>query len=383
MSGRLAVDRITTAGDLHALRGEWEALLRDCPGHALAVTPTWMLNWWDVYGAGRELCVLTARHEGRLVGIAPLLLRTVRHRGMLPFRRVEFLAAGEAQEHLVDSDYLDFIVHPAWEETATRQLCGALFEGLRERWDEIHLAHLPGESPRLPRVAAAAAQAGMKCEEAERRPGVFLTLPATWEELLAGLKSERRKQLGRRRRRLAEAGRVDFSWEVTPETFEARWAAVVELHQRRWQAAGSAGCFASEKFTAFHRRVAAELLPRGGLRLAILSLDGRPLACDYYFAYDGRIYAYQAGYDPELAPPLSAGTLCISYGIEAAIREGFREYDLLKNVHSYKADWSSERRDQVTLRVAQAGAREHLRATLETGIRLTRPFRRRLAGGPV
>src|SRR5204863_8566434 len=155
-----------------------------------------------------------------------------------------------------------------------------------------------------------------------------------------------------------------------------------DLHQRRWAGDPRQGCFSSERFTAFHRRVAGALLPRGGIRFAVIELDGRPLACDYYYTYEGRVYAYQAGIDPDVGYRLSAGTIGISYGIEAAIREGFREYDFLKGVHPYKADWSDERRDQVTLRVAVPGPREAFRSALEAGIARTRPLRKALARRP-
>jgi len=380
VSQAVRIERISSGEALKALRPEWDALLGACPGHALAVTPLWMGSWWEVYGSGRELCLLTAREPGgRLVGVAPLHLGETRHRGMLPFRRLQLLGAGEPQSDLIDSDYLDFIVDPQWEPLVTQRFGVYLFGQLRDSWDELILAHVPAESPRLGLLADAAGGAGLKCEEAERRAGVRIPLPETWEALLAQLDRERRKSLLRRRRRFAEAGTVAFDWDVTPANFEERWRALVDLHQRRWQALGRPGCFSSDRFVQFHRRVASELAPRGGLKIGLLRLDGRPIAGDYYYVYDGRVYAYQAGLDPEEGPRLSAGTVCISFGIETAIGAGLREYDFLKNVHSYKADWSPERREQVTLRVARPGAREQLRTTLESGIRLVRPLRRRLA----
>jgi len=374
------IERISTPAGLWTLRPEWEALLGTCPGHALAVTPLWMGTWWEVYGAGRELCTLTARDmRGTLVGIAPLHLSEARHRGMLPFRRLQLLGVGEPQADLIDSDYLDFIVDPAWEPLVTERFSAYLFEERAVAWDDLLLSGLPAESPRLSILAKAAERAGLGSGELERHSGVTITLPDSWEAMLARLGSDRRKSVLRRRRRFAEAGAMQFEWDVTPANFEERWQTVVDLHRRRWQAVGRPGCFSSARFVHFHRRVAGELLARGGIKIAVLSLDGKPIACDYYYLYDGRVYAYQAGLDPEPGLQLSAGTVCIGLGIEAAIRAGFREYDFLKNVQTYKAEWSPERRDQVLLRIARPGAREQLRATLETGIRLVRPLRQRLA----
>jgi CelD/BcsL family acetyltransferase involved in cellulose biosynthesis len=376
----LVVESIDSADRLRDLRPAWEGLLAHCPGHALGVTPLWLGTWWELFGAGRELRILAARSPaGELVGLAPLLRRRVRHRGLVPFRRFELLGAGEPQPHHIGSDYLDFITHGEWEPAATRALCAELFRRGADEWDEALFCHLPGDSPRVGAIEDQARGAGLHCERLEVRSGVTIPLPETWEALLRSLSSDRRKQLLRRRRRLAEAGTVGFSWEVTAASFEAQWATVVDLHQRRWAAAGRPGCFSSPQFTAFHRQVAQALLPVGGVRLAILTLDGRPLACDFYYLYQDRVYAYQAGLDPQDGFRLSAGTLCISYGIEAAISAGLGEYDFLKGVHSYKADWSSVRREQVTLRVSKPGLREAARSALEAGVRATRPLRRRLS----
>src|SRR5688500_7190745 len=94
-SRSLTLQRISTSAELAALRREWEGLLERVPGHSLSVTPLWMGTWWELYGDGRALCVVTARApDGRLVGLAPMLQRRLRHRGLLPLRRLEFLATG-------------------------------------------------------------------------------------------------------------------------------------------------------------------------------------------------------------------------------------------------------------------------------------------------
>ena len=73
---------------------------------------------------------------------------------------------------------------------------------------------------------------------------------------------------------------------------------LIDLHQRRWQALGQSGCFASARFTAFHRDVAAALLAEGRLALWWLEVDGQPVAAEYHLTGDGVVYAYQGGIEP-------------------------------------------------------------------------------------
>ena len=81
----------------------------------------------------------------------------------------------------------------------------------------------------------------------------------------------------------------------------------IELHQRRQRMLGRPGCFASPRFTDFHRDVAARMLAAGQLQLHTLWIDGRPAAAEYQFVGDGVVYAYQSGIDPTRLD-LAAGT---------------------------------------------------------------------------
>ena len=75
---------------------------------------------------------------------------------------------------------------------------------------------------------------------------------------------------------------------------------LVDLHQRRRQALGEPGCFASPRFLGFFRDVVPELLRRGQVQLYWLELDGKPAAAEYHLAGGGVLYVYQAGVDPDL-----------------------------------------------------------------------------------
>src|SRR5918997_5263344 len=57
-----------------ALEEEWEDLLRQCPHATPFQSWAWLYSWWEHYGEGYELRLITVRHEGLLVGIIPLML---------------------------------------------------------------------------------------------------------------------------------------------------------------------------------------------------------------------------------------------------------------------------------------------------------------------
>ena len=113
---------VTDPAEAERLRPAWTDLLGRSGRPELAASPDWMLIWWGVYGPtqGRRLRLALFHDAGRLVGLAPLLRRTHWHRGVLPFRRLEFLASGEREGHGICSNHLNVIAERGAEEAVAR-----------------------------------------------------------------------------------------------------------------------------------------------------------------------------------------------------------------------------------------------------------------------
>src|SRR5262249_55953127 len=100
------------------LRPAWADLARRSERDELTLSPDWLLTWWGVYGSlhGRRLRLGLFHEAGRLVGLAPLLSRRHWYLGGLPFRRLEFLASGEPDEHGIYSNHLSLLAERGAEE---------------------------------------------------------------------------------------------------------------------------------------------------------------------------------------------------------------------------------------------------------------------------
>jgi CelD/BcsL family acetyltransferase involved in cellulose biosynthesis len=203
-----------------------------------------------------------------------------------------------------------------------------------------------------------------------------VNLPKSWEEYLERFSSKSRYNLRRERRLLEEGGEVRFRWTRDAAEFRALWPTLVDLHQRRWRAEGKPGCFDSPQFTAFHERLGGEWAADGRARLAVLSINGKPVTMRYQFVHDGVVYDYQSGQDPDFKAQLSPGNVLVGYCIEAAIAEGLKVYDFLKGLRPYKQSWSKEVRHQLTLRLVRPGLREWARAGMERAVGWAKRWRR-------
>ncbi|HLG14441.1 MAG TPA: GNAT family N-acetyltransferase [Blastocatellia bacterium] len=371
------VEKITTREGFAALEQEWNALLQQSASNSLTLTWEWLATWWEVFGEDRELCILVAREADQVIGIAPLARRTVQHYGVLPFRRLEFLASGEDEADEICSEYLDFILRRGHEVRALE----ALFAHLQadDDWDEFLLTDIAEESPNLPLAQQLVKAGGAAWQVARTQTGIFKPLPAGYEAFLAGISSGYRQKI-RRDTRAAIANGVEFvivsgaqraedscSLDVgiptrmvtTVEGFNENFETLIRLHQERWTSRGERGVFASSKFARFHRLVGPRLLAKGWVELYLLVSDRRPIAALYDFIYGNKMYYYQSGLASDQQAIHSPGILIRGLAIKRAIGLGLAECDFLKGrIEGYKAGWRGEIRNILQVRIARAHSKE-------------------------
>ena len=377
----LAREVVTDAAGAERLRPEWTDLLRRSGRVELTLSPDWMLTWWRVYGPtqGRRLRLALFRDGGRLVGLAPLLRRTHWHRGVVPFRRLEFLASGERDGHGLCSNHLNVIAERGAEETVARSLAAAVTAGTLGGWDELVLPMMDGDGPMPALLTAAFGDAGLPCEVVETARAPYITLPATWDDYLKGLSCTHRRQITRGLRAFDEwAGGTARLERVTDLAGLAEGQRILTaLHHARWEG-GQSGVFRSPPFIEFHDLMMRHLLERGSLELTWLRVRGEPVAALYGMAWGDKAMAYQTGRRPDVPANVRLGGVILAYAIRAAIEAGRREFDLLADEAPYKMQLTTTVRPLVQVRVVRAAVREALRRRMESGVAALRPLRRLL-----
>ncbi|MBI3649762.1 MAG: GNAT family N-acetyltransferase [Acidobacteria bacterium] len=355
----MRIEKVTTREGFQALQPIWNALLEQSASNALSLTYEWLSTWWDVFHQGRELYLLVARDENEVIGIAPLLKRTVQHYGVLPFRRLEFLASGEDEADEICSDYLDFILRRGRESEALDLMLRYLYENDAD-WDEILFTDMCGESANLPLIKAFCEDYEINLRQVRDEMAIFLPLPNSFAEVMQNVGGHFRRRIRQDRKAFANYGGAVRVIKKADE-FAAGFTALVDLHQGRWTARGNTGVFSSEKFLRFHRRFAQQAMEKDWLRLYLALKDGKPIAATYNFVYKKKVFYYQSGFQLANSGLLSPGVFIQSHSIEDAIREGLTEFDFLKGrPDSYKFKWKPETRSLVQMRLAQSHTKEAL-----------------------
>jgi hypothetical protein len=336
-----------------------------------------LLTWWNVFGEGRTLRAALFSEGARLAGLALLCSRQHRHRGAIPFRRLELVGSGEPEADEICSEYIGPIAERGAEAAVARALAESLFAGQLGEWDELILPAMDGELALPGLLAEALERRGIAVESTVTARAPHIPLPKTWPDYLAALPGSRRYAVQRALRDFDRFAGADAKFHVAQTDDDlARGRAILQkLHGERWE--GTGGVFASPRFCAFHDAVMPLLLRAGALELWWLEVRGEPLAALYNIVWNGKVQYYQSGRRMQLPKSVRPGLVLHAHAIRHAIEAGRREYDFLAGEPAWKLQLALATRPIVELRAARPGWRETARGLAERGLAWARRLRKR------
>jgi CelD/BcsL family acetyltransferase involved in cellulose biosynthesis len=330
----MIVERIQTAEGFAGLRKEWNSLLALSTSSCVFLTHEWLFTWWEHLSSGRTLSILTARSEGRLVGILPVALRQRQYSRMMP-RSLEFIGSG-----MIGSDYLDAIVMPGFEQEVICRFA----EYLDRMGVVVHFSAVRRESSIVAELATQLRKQGWNVADAEINVCPFVDFRGqTWETYLSSLGSSQRYNFNRRLKQLYKNFNFNLQIVDSPEAAQSALEDVINLHRKRWTSREPSEAFQDNPTVAFHREFVKLAATRGWLRILVGRIDGAPVAALYGLRYGKTFYFYQSGFDPAWGRQ-SVGLVMMGLAIQSAINEGAMEYDLLHGQEEYKFHWTRQTR---------------------------------------
>jgi len=330
----ISVEILKGAAALDAIPEEWERLVGDSFTAAFS-NPGWHLAWVDAFPQQR-IAVVTARDEGRLVGILPLARFRTDARGLY-FTEVAPLARG---------DYLPPVVAPEYVATALPAMLDAAFAHFGRRgvfwWPNI-----PVTDPSVP-VLREYFQAHKMPFVEDREVAPRLRLDgcdfAAAEKMWS---SSHRIDVRRQRKRLAEKGPVSL-WQ--PATYAEADAALTEffkVHDDKWLAQGFPGRFQDPKQQQHFRAIFKRLWGRG-LLFSTVRCGDVDVSYGVAFFAGGWVQWYRPSYRSEFHN-FSPSKIHIALLVEEACRLHWQGIDFLLGEEPYNNLWSNEKMEVVSI----------------------------------
>lgn len=299
-----------------SLEKPWQELLPACATKNIFLTPQWQKAWWQEFGGGKELLLLSLRRDGELVAIAPLMRQG---------EMISFIGDNDV------CDYMDFIVCQG-RQRASLALILDYLEFIN--WHSLDLHSLLPSSIAFSYFTPLARERGHLVEITREDVSPQVILPKSWEEYLSHLARKDRHELRRKLRRLS---RVKSAHYYTVEDRERLSQDLEDFFRLFKLSDGEKGEFMTSQMRGFFKAMASSLAEKGYLRLSFLELDGVRAASAICFDYENELYLYNSGYDPAYAS-LAVGLLLKVFCLREGILKGRRRFDFLRGAEGYKYD---------------------------------------------
>jgi CelD/BcsL family acetyltransferase involved in cellulose biosynthesis len=328
-----SLDLVSDSSAFARLEGEWnDAVERAGIPHPF-LRHEWVSAWWEAFGAGRRLHILTVRRSGSIVAIAPLVFERSYMYG-LPVRRLRLL-------HNDHTPRADVIV--ADRSDATYR---ALWQGILEsssRWDVLQLNQLVSDSTSAAMFTKFASAEGRLTGVWKSGAAPYAVLPATWDIYMTGLGSKFRQNLRNRFKRLSQIGDPTFEVLSDPSEIKSSCDDAERLEPSGWKHSEGTAIACNPGVRRFYSLLAERASECRWLRLLFLSVNGRRIAASFAAIYDRRLFLLKTGYDPEFAQ-CSPFKLLTSFAVRHAFESGLTELDFLGDTEPWKLEWTNTTR---------------------------------------
>ncbi len=190
-----------------------------------------------------------------------------------------------------------------------------------------------------------------------------------FEAYIAARDSKVRHTLERKSKKLRASGSLEIVTE--PADVERGMDAWDAIYGRSWKQ--------PEPYPDFVRGWARRCARRGWLRLGIASVEGKPIAAQFWFTMARRAYIFKLAYDEEYSK-WSAGTVLSAHMFRHALEvDRVVEIDYLTGDDPYKSAWMTHRRERIGLLACNLrSSRGVWSAAREMAGALSAPLRSRL-----
>ncbi len=318
---------LTTLEAWDKLTPEWDDLLAQSVNPSPFLAPYYLKLWWQTAGGGewsafeRELCIITARKDGQLVGIAPLFS----WRDTSGEEHIGFIGQVEV------SDYLDFIVSEADIESFLSALFDFVATDEHLKKKDWQLANFISTSP-SPKVLEAIAKARnwhFQSQVLEVAP--HIPLADSFEAYLNQIDKKQRHEIRRKVRRAQEQAEITLHLVQPEEDFEEHINTFLNFME---QDAGKAK-FLTQDMRAFFKAFSKAAFEQGDLVFSWLLINGQRAAGYLSLKKNNNLYVYNSCWDSRFMS-YSPGWVHLAMLIEWAIEQGLQEVDMMRGDEIYK-----------------------------------------------
>ncbi len=329
------VTEINHVDQLDDLCLTWRKLWHETRGRSFFQTLEWLKCYWRHFGRQQQLRVLVVRSGGETLGIVPLVVVNERTR----LGRIRVLTYPLA-------DWGCFYGPIGPEPTATLLTAMHHLRGSQRDWDMIDLRFVDKKHCDHTRSQTAMLMAGFTAKERIWKAISRIDMDGGWDAYWQSRTSKFRNNLRRDQRRAMRRGQLSLDryradGDGCDDRCRLAYETCVSIANRSWQAKSSNGTTLSHPEVAeFFQDTHEAAVELGMADIAILKIDGHPIAFGYNYIVDGHVSGMRMGFDPSFQK-CGAGNLLYWWSIRDSFRRGDHTFDLGPDFTTVKRHWTS------------------------------------------
>jgi CelD/BcsL family acetyltransferase involved in cellulose biosynthesis len=349
---------------------EWRRLCEDGPNDEPFYRPEWIRAYVRAFEPAKRLVLITARVEGRLAAVLPL----IKERRLLSGFPVTMLRS-PVNAHSVRFD----AVRGAGPEGDAAVAAMWQFLTDRSRWDVLQLSAVP-RSGALEGLCQLAGRDGFLTGSGEfmRTPYIPLAdLPRDQEPWRSNGSANFRSTMSRGTRKANARGPMRLQRvEAADPGFLQRF---YDLERAGWKGTMGSAIACRRDTRQFYDEVAQNAAGLQYLSLYFLELDGQTVAAHFGLTHRERYFMLKVAMD-ETHKDCAPGHLMINAVVADCVRRGLDEFDFTGPWAEYKGKWTTHVRPYLQFWVFRRTAYGRLLHAVNVRLRGQVRFRARLRG---
>jgi CelD/BcsL family acetyltransferase involved in cellulose biosynthesis len=243
--------------------------------------------WLEQFASPRGFYAIAVEENGRYVAAIPLVSR----------RLAKIISAGS----LTCNPWLpcgDLLLDPLAE---TDSLLSSLLSAAGDLpWPLLWLNDAIIDAPRWQAFGTVCRQKGISVVERARYEVAKIEMAEDWDAFTKNLSRSHRQGTQKHERKLRELGdlKLDMLSTLAPEEVHSWLEKVFAVEDSSWKGDSGSSVLRAPGMSDFFLRQARQLAEWGQLEIAVLHLEGHPIASLFGFSAKGVYHAHKIGYDP-------------------------------------------------------------------------------------
>jgi len=337
----LNVEEINRIEQLENYRLHWNALLPQTRNATFFQSLDWLAVYWKHYGEDQHLRVLVVfDDDAKPLGILPLVVRR------------EATKVGNLRVLTYPLDGWSSFFGPIGPNPTATLLAGMKHIRRTPRdYDIMDIRWVDISGCDHGRTQTAMRQAGFDPALQPWETTSVVDIDGDWDGYWNSRNTKWRAEIGRCERRMAEAGEVELvryrPTGAINDDDDPRWDlydACVNLASRSWQGSSTDGTTLSHACVCCYLRdTHLAAAKAGALDVNLLLISGQPVAFNYNYHYNGRVYGMRKGFDPNFSK-LSPGSVLQKMILEDSFDREDTFYDMGPKFYEAKRHWATSRR---------------------------------------